>query len=674
MNQNLKTKVVALIAILCGGSFTQSHAMQADSEFKGYAPSGVHASESGYSSRAFGSVRAAAPVGDQDQSKLPPIVSADSVSSDSASPWRSGEFVPEPVPMAIPKMSAHVPPIVSADSEMARPAPPIVSGDSMRKSTIAAVKKPERNLSNMLAPIAEPAKKVAKPASMPAPPMASPMPKRTAMAAPAPSMMEAAMPAPVPEVVQATTSTEPDAANKVQQAAQWGPRGVNASYSSAGVPIYPKQEGEIFPGSIQSMPSVVEAPAMQMQQPTQQVLPPIISADSQLVSPVDPMISPGAVPIAPAPQMSVQQPLPPQPSYMTGESYIEAPIMDAPVMMDSSCSSCSGGGCSSCTTGGVSSCQSCGSNGCFSEGVVANQFGCCGSVYSARRYLVADALYFDREDGLVSNSNFGALGNFDWNWGWRITLGTRNDATSGQEFSYMGTLGIEQERNRVDALGRLNSSFTFDGGFTGVESSAFRSGSSLGYVVTQQNERKETTLHSLEFNRVKWGWDVIKTFVGLRYIYVDDEYEMFSRGTDGVTEQTGTFQMDALNNMFGPHIGGELFYDIGYRVSTSLVAKAGGYVNVNRVDTNLVNNGTQFLDVRDENVTIAGSLELGLIGHYQLSRQARFRFGYNLLWLGEVASVSDNFSPILTPLTGTDSGDSDDMLFHGISLGFEVYR
>ena len=126
--------------------------------------------------------------------------------------------------------------------------------------------------------------------------------------------------------------------------------------------------------------------------------------------------------------------------------------------------------------------------------------------------------------------------------------------------------------------------------------------------------------------------------------------------------------------MIGPHIGGELFYDVGYRLSYSLFGKAGGYLNFNRVETDLVNAGAQFLNAEDNSLTISGSLELGLISHFQLSRSARLRLGYNVLWLGEVASVSDNFPAVLTPFTGTDTSDSDDMFFHGASFGLEIYR
>ncbi|MFT7632247.1 MAG: hypothetical protein ACI87E_003299 [Mariniblastus sp.] len=357
-------------------------------------------------------------------------------------------------------------------------------------------------------------------------------------------------------------------------------------------------------------------------------------------------------------------------------TYFSAPPSEAPVIANSvgsGCSSCGGQGCSSCgmSSGNISGCTSCGTGGCFDDGSVANQFGSCGSVYTARRYMIAEALYFNRDDGSIVNSNFGGLNSFDANLGWRFTFGTRNDATNGQEFTYFGTTEMEQTATRIDAGARINSGFIAVGGLGDANLSAFSD-------ATLQTESKDTTIHSLEFNRVKWGWDVVKTFVGIRYINVDDNYRMFSQSSTiplaANRLHDGTFEMNTQNHMIGPHVGGELFYDIGNRLSWSLASKAGVYANFNNVDTTLINDGSQFLNVEDENATLSTSLELGLVGHYQLSKQARFRFGYTALWLGEVASVSDNLSPFVSPATGTNTSDSDDMFFHGVSFGFEIFR
>ena len=588
--------------------------------------------DTGYSGGAFGAIRPAQPWKYQ-QPTAPPIVSADKTA---------------------PQVQTNLPPIVTAESlqlqspmAKSQSLPPIVSAEQASQEQA----KP-RNFGNMLSPIKPAASATA---SAPAPAMTTPAARTPVemsnasvanISSPAPSITQASLAGPAPAIIQATAApTDSQVDPNVQQAAQWSSQNGyhNAGYSSAGIPLYSQDAPGQLPGAIAGTPTA----------PMATTIPPIVSTESPMISPSDTMITQAPITVAPAPAM-------------TGQTYFAPTVMDAPAIVDSgcaSCSSCGGGGCNSCSSP-VSSCQSCGSGGCYNEGAVANQFGCCGSVYSARRYMVADALYFDRDDGIITNSNFGSLSNFDWDWGWRVTLGTRADATSGNEMTYMGTMPLEQVKNITDAAGRIDASFITGGGFTGVETTAFND-------VVQLNESKETELHTLEFNRVKWGWDVIKTFVGMRYIYVDDQYQMFTENLGG---ETGSFQMGAMNHMIGPHIGGELFYDIGYRFSYSFFGKAGGYVNFNEVDTVLINNGARHIDAEDTNVTISGSLEFGLIGHYQLSRQARFRVGYNVLWLGEVASVSDNFSPVVSPFTGTDTSDSDDMFFHGVSFGLEVYR
>lgn len=360
---------------------------------------------------------------------------------------------------------------------------------------------------------------------------------------------------------------------------------------------------------------------------------------------------------------SVAQPIQPM-----GQSLFSQPITDAPVipMGTAGCASCSGvsGGCANCGSGPVSSCQSCGPGGCYDSSSVTGQFNNCGSCSMARRYLIAEALYFDRDDGNISNSNFGSLGNFDLNAGWRFTIGRRQDSTRGTEFSYMGTMDLDQTRNYSSPAGIITSRFIPTDGFGPAQTAAF-------FNATQQSETKETSFHSLEFNRVKWGWDVLKTFIGVRYLMVDDSYSMFSQNLGG---DQGTFQMEMVNHMIGPQIGAELFYDVGNRLSFSFTSKLGVYANYNEADTQMTHNGTQFINSESSGGTLSSTYEAGLTGHYRLNRRARLRFGYNILFLGEVATVSDNFPRALAPSTGGNVTDSDNMFFHGLSFGLEVYR
>ena len=328
----------------------------------------------------------------------------------------------------------------------------------------------------------------------------------------------------------------------------------------------------------------------------------------------------------------------------------------------------------------VCGCTSCGEGGCFDPAQVENMFNTSGANAYARRYAIAEVLYFDRTEGQINNSNFGSLNNFDPGGGARITIGQRTDSTRGREFQYSGIDSAEQTLQIFQPSGLAQSQFVPIGGLAPANLQAF-------FNATEQSQSAETYFHSLEFNRVKWGWDVIKSYIGLRYIYVDDEYTLFSQslglaGGSPTPAESGFFQLAATNHLIGPHIGGELYYDIGYRWSLSGVSRLGAYLNINTFDTNLVNNGVEFINAEDTNTTISFTYEIGVNAKFRLTRQAQFRIGYNILFFDNLATASDNLQndPAfgggipLSPIVGSTTTDEESVLFHGLSLGFEIYR
>ena len=344
-------------------------------------------------------------------------------------------------------------------------------------------------------------------------------------------------------------------------------------------------------------------------------------------------------------------------------------------------------GCSTCGTpggigdaGSISGCSSCGENGCFDQAAVDAMFNSSGSNAYARRYLVAEALYLGRSDGDIFNSNRGSLSDFDFEAGARITVGRREDSTSGREFSYTGTDKIAQTIDTTDAGGNIQSLLVPTGGLSVNDIPSF-------FNATEQSQSKESYFHSLEFNKVKWGWDVIKSYVGLRYIFFDDEHTLFSQnianiGPDGSLDlpQSGRYQIGTTNNLIGPHVGGELYYDVGYRVSLSGFSRLGAYINFSELNETLDNNGVRLIDEEDTNATFAYSYEIGLSAKYRLTRQSQFRLGYNLYFWDRLATVSDNIVnqgfgiPVGPSFFGAGTSDSDSVFLSGLSVGFEFYR
>ena len=591
--------------------------------------------------------------------------------------------------------SSKLPPIVSP-SQASNKLPPIVTAQQQIQNEPVAAK-------------------------LPAP---KPRPKKTALLAPikptqpkseAPGIDPTMAPPAIMQAANAFDNAADD--SKVAQAAQWGPAGyVRTATSSAGVPLYPSSVAPA-PPAISSQPARTPSNGA----------PPIISADSQLVSPgsyasaasvaalpptttLDPSYQPAAAGYSQgsgstsfaqgsgstsfaqgsgstsfaqgsgstsfsqgsgSTSGAIPQPNQPttfSPQYLSGPP-VEAPVISSPA--PSACGQCSGGGCSDCGVaaaagGGVTSnCQACGNNGCYNASSVLSRAGTSGLVPASRRYLLADALYFTRTDGDdIVNSNFGSLDGFDWNGGLRVTFGAKSDSLRGREITYQGIAEIEESETRTSAGGLIDTAFIPTGGLAAGSTSAFDN-------VTSQTESQSAEFHSLEFNSVTYGWDVIKSFAGFRFLYLEDDYQT---NTTNLFGETGEFELQTINNLFGVHVGGEIFYDVGQRLSYSFASKAGVFVNFSQVDTQLTNNGIDFIDGDDDNATFSTSLEFNALAHYQLSQTARFRVGYNVLFIGEVATAQDNFDPLVTPISASQADDGDDIVFHGLNFGFEIFR
>ena len=138
---------------------------------------------------------------------------------------------------------------------------------------------------------------------------------------------------------------------------------------------------------------------------------------------------------------------------------------------------------------------------------------------------------------------------------------------------------------------------------------------------------------------------------------------LFSQGGPPFAQQNGSFETAAVNHLIGPIIGGELYYDVGYRWSLSGVSRAGAYLNINRFDTHLTNDNIEFIDAEDDSTTIAFSYEFGINAKYRVNNRSQFRIGYNILFLDNVSTVSNNLTnegggiPI-SPTFGTSTSDS----------------
>ncbi len=297
-------------------------------------------------------------------------------------------------------------------------------------------------------------------------------------------------------------------------------------------------------------------------------------------------------------------------------------------------------------------------------GQLSDTFACCGFICDSRSYFIVDALYWERTDGDFRASNIPTIDDFDYSWGGRITWGWKEDCTRGFEVSYLQFdpwLAVSNATAPGTLTGALFGDATGDlppGAFT-----AFQNG-------TFQEQFQKTDLHSLELNRTWWGSDVVKTFIGARYIHFDDEFHLSSVGIGGAQ---GIHSIDTTNNLVGLHIGGEVLYDIGYRLSYSIAGKAGGYANFHRGRKFHFNNGTTFVNTEDDETDFSASFEIGAFLRYKLTPNVRLRAGYEAFALIDVFDVESNFNPLVQSTSG-QSFNQGDAFFHGPTVGFEIYR
>ena len=577
-----------------------------------------------------------------------------------AQPYQAGGGAFNAVRSAQPQVSyqemTQLPPIVPGNASMLPPEgnssstlPPIVTSSQLQQAQLPATSTGQTQVPSAYQPQTPVAQSTA------------PQPKSNGMLAPI------AVHENQPVVAQATAApidavddSQVTPVAKWQQSANRAPAHLAQGFSAAGVPLYASASStqETSPESQQSAPildSEINAA-------------PEITSDSQIITPLEEATpDTGQVTSAEQPQQTVE-------NYQTqSPTYFDTPTAGAPPANGYGCPSCGGAGCSACAGRTPTSGQSFADDspigqgldfGDYRENEFNGQFDVVGSVANARTYFTFDLQYMDRADGDINLTNFGALGTWDQGYGARITIGRRNDATRGREISYWGTNKLDASSLVQDPDGNLNPLFITDPIFSGDETSPF-------FNSVEYFQQKSTYFHSFEFNRVKWGWDVVKSFVGFRAIYFDDQYGIFSENIAG---ETGTFTLDAQNILIGAHIGREMFYDVGYRWSLSGFFKAGVYVNASQFEIDAAKLGVPFLDLESNNTTIAGTLEFGIMSHYEITRRSRFRFGYNVIWFGNVSTVADNLPTVFSPFIGENISDSDDATFQGLFFGLELFN
>ena len=285
--------------------------------------------------------------------------------------------------------------------------------------------------------------------------------------------------------------------------------------------------------------------------------------------------------------------------------------------------------------------------------------GCC---FQPQYYFLFEGVFLDRKGSLLTLSQNFAIDPFDYNLGGRFTYRSRPTYDNGVELSYVGLFNWDETARRTSTMNDLNSTFTPGAGLTAANFSAFNN-------ARFHQQRFESSLHSVEYQNVKWGYDGTSYTAGLRYLLLQDEFQFDSINGAG---QRGQFNLDTTNNLIGPQVGINCTRDMGNGFSFSLKGKLGLMANINNSETRLDNNGFLVAN-NDDNVSFSALFEVGALAHYQINSFCRLRAGYEAWLITGVATVEDNLNSTISRSTGSIVNSGDDAFLNGFTVGLELF-
>jgi hypothetical protein len=285
--------------------------------------------------------------------------------------------------------------------------------------------------------------------------------------------------------------------------------------------------------------------------------------------------------------------------------------------------------------------------------------GACGPQW----YVQGDALYFERDQAQrsVITQNL-ALGQFDFEFGGRITVGRQFDCLDGVEVSIAHFQEWDNYQQIVSPGGGLNSRFVSPffgaGAISGFQNAVF------------QDLRYQSQLSSFEVNQRQFGWDVASSLWGFRYINLDEDflYRSLALGAGG----GGAYAIDTNNRLVGLQIGGDMAQPVTENLWYRGKTKIGGFANFSDHDSVFVNGNGPTIRASDDSVNFAFLAEVGFGANLQLTPGIALRAGYEFWYIWGLALAPEQIDFTVGPQMGLFHDDNGDMVLHGPSAGLNI--
>lgn len=277
-------------------------------------------------------------------------------------------------------------------------------------------------------------------------------------------------------------------------------------------------------------------------------------------------------------------------------------------------------------------------------------------------YASIEGLYVQPQvnNRFTLSSNY-TLGDYDFEWGPRVTFGSVPDCVNGVEISYVGRL--EWIRGAVvnSAGGTLNSILQTDFPLSAADITSFNG-------ATQQSQIYGAEYWSVEINGTAQAWGIAKCVGGVRYIRYDEDFAFVSR----TATESGFLLSRIDNNLPGLQVGMDLLYPMCRYGYFDFRSRLVGMINVVDVALQHNNDSVTVLAGEDDKTRIAGMFELAGGMRFQLGEALSIRVGGELWYIDGLATVSRQLRhhTIGAP-TITGTSPRDDVLIAGVSFGGE---
>ena len=284
--------------------------------------------------------------------------------------------------------------------------------------------------------------------------------------------------------------------------------------------------------------------------------------------------------------------------------------------------------------------------------------------------LDASAIYLHRENPssvtLLSDPTNGAVFvnsadmEFPYRVGPRLAFVVTDCAGFGLELNYFSVDGWSASRDFANS--------DFPNGFASLNVDSIVN----NYPVTDAHVDFASMLHSSEINIRQRLFGQLDFVTGFRWVEMFDRYE--ASGTSFITGNTLSQRIETRNHIFGWQTGldGRLFPSDG-PFQLGAFIKAGGALNNATSSISLSDPGALGdLSASDVQCHVAFIGEAGLNGYVQIDKHVSCSFGYQVMYLNNVAQPVNQIaqSDLIAGATQINVGSG--VFYHGGNLGVEL--